>query len=121
MKFHQPPATYINTVSLKVANLERSLQIYTEILCFDVLSQDSNNASLTVDGQNTLLTLKQTDKFAKTLRKTVGLYHFALLLPKRTDLANIVRHLIQNGTRFGSGDHLVSEAIYFSDPDRNGI
>jgi catechol-2,3-dioxygenase len=53
--------------------------------------------------------------------KTTGLYHFALLLPTRFDLARIVQHFANSGLRFGSSDHLVSEALYLSDPDGNGI
>lgn len=50
-----------------------------------------------------------------------GLYHYALLVPDRSALGALVRHLAASGVRFGAGDHLVSEAFYLNDPDGLGI
>ncbi|MDQ2784558.1 MAG: VOC family protein, partial [Chloroflexota bacterium] len=50
-----------------------------------------------------------------------GLYHFAILVPTRADLGRWVRHWLELGLPLGQGDHLVSEALYLSDPDENGI
>ena len=121
MNFHTKPTTFVSHVTIKVENLEQSLTFYKEILGFQILDQSTEKASLTTDGKTTILSLEQpTDVIPKQYR-TTGLYHFAILLPKRSDLALIVQHLLQNGIRFGSSDHLVSEALYFEDPDGNGI
>src|SRR5690606_4944413 len=53
--------------------------------------------------------------------RTTGLYHFAILLPSRADLSAFLKHIIRAGVQLGASDHLVSEALYFSDPDGNGI
>lgn len=53
--------------------------------------------------------------------RTTSLYHFAILLPKRSDLATFIKHIVPLGVELGASDHKVSEAIYFSDPDGNGI
>ncbi|WP_409252877.1 VOC family protein [Bacillus sp. SCS-153A] len=121
MKFHQAPLTFVGKVNLKVQNLERSLLFYTEVIGFKVMNQTERTASLTADGKTVLLHLQQPEDITPKTGRTTGLYHFALLLPERTDLANIVQHFSEIGLRIGSSDHLVSEALYFSDPDGNGI
>lgn len=121
MNFHQEPITFVGQVDLKVQNLERSLTFYKEVIGFKVLEQTERSAQLTADGKTVLLSIQQLDHVVPKQGKTTGLYHFALLLPSRVDLAEIVQHFIENGVRFGSSDHLVSEALYLSDPDGNGI
>ncbi|MED4454916.1 VOC family protein [Metabacillus fastidiosus] len=121
MNFHQEPVTFVGQVNLKVQNLERSLAFYQEIIGFKVLEQTETSASLTADGKTVLLSIQQPNNIVPKQERTTGLYHFALLLPRRSDLAKIVQHFIGIGLRFGSSDHLVSEALYLSDPDGNGI
>lgn len=76
---------------------------------------------LTTDGETSILSLEQPENVLPKQGRTSGLYHFAILLPKRSDLANIVIHFRENGIRFAASDHLVSEALYLNDPDGNGI
>jgi catechol 2,3-dioxygenase len=121
MNFHQEPITFVGQVDLKVQNLERSLAFYQEVIGFKVLEQNDKSASLTADGKTVLLSIEQPDNVVPKQGRTTGLYHFALLLPNRSDLANIVLHFSEIGLQFGSSDHLVSEALYLSDPDGNGI
>ena len=68
-----------------------------------------------------MLTIVQLQSVEQKTRTTSGLYHFALLLPTRRDLANIITHFRQSGVYFGASDHDVSEALYLHDPDENGI
>ncbi|MGG3890749.1 VOC family protein [Metabacillus fastidiosus] len=121
MHFHHEPVTFVGQVNLKVQNLERSLAFYQEIIGFKVLEQTETSASLTADGKTVLLSIQQPNNIVPKQERTTGLYHFALLLPRRSDLAKIVQHFIGIGLPFGSSDHLVSEALYLSDPDGNGI
>ncbi|WP_462408549.1 VOC family protein [Neobacillus sp. Marseille-QA0830] len=121
MNFHHEPITFVGQVNVKVQNLERSLAFYKEIIGFKVLEQSERSANLTADGKSVLLNIEQPVNVVPKQGKTTGLYHFALLLPKRSDLANIVMHFSEIGLRLGSSDHLVSEALYLSDPDGNGI
>lgn len=121
MKFHQKPITFVGQVNLKVQNLSRSLTFYQEVIGFHILEQSDRSAKLTADGKTILINLHQPDHVIPKIGRTTGLYHFALLLPKRSDLANIVHHFIKMRVPIGSADHLVSEALYLSDPDGNGI
>lgn len=121
MRYHSKPDTFVSHVKIKVENLERSLAYYQEVIGFKVLEQTETTATLTTDGLTSLLSIEQPENVARKQGRTTGLYHFALLLPHRSDLANIVHHFIENGIRFGSSDHLVSEALYLSDPDGNEI
>jgi len=119
--FHQAPCTYVGQVSLKVRDLDRALRFYRDVIGFKVLTQTGASATLTADGRTALLTVERPEDAAPKQGRTTGLYHFALLLPTRADLARIVKHFARIGLRFGSSDHLVSEALYLSDPDGNGI
>lgn len=121
MRFHNKPNTYVGHVNIKVLDLDRSLKFYQEVLGFQVLEQTNKTAKLTTDGKTSVLSIEQPENVVPQHGKTTGLYHFALLLPKRSDLAEIVHHFIEIGFQYGSADHLVSEALYLSDPDGNGI
>jgi len=118
--FHQKPNLFIQNVTLKVSNLSRSIDFYTEIIGFRVLQQEEGRVTLTADGQHALVTLVEVPN-AQFVRGATGLYHFALLLPSRKDLGNLIQHFIQKNVQIGAGDHDVSEALYLSDPDGNGI
>jgi catechol 2,3-dioxygenase len=121
MNFHQKPITFVGQVNLKVQNLQRSLAFYKEVIGFKVLEQTERSAALSADGKNVLLSIEQPNNVVPKQGRTTGLYHYALLLPKRSDLATIVQYFLEIGLQFGSSDHLVSEALYLSDPDGNGI
>lgn len=122
MNFHQPPVTYVGQVNLKVQDLQRALVFYKEVIGFKVLEQTEKSAKLTTDGKTVLLSIEQPADVMPKQGRTAGLYHFALLLPTRGDLGRALKHLLQSGYPLqGASDHLVSEAIYLSDPDGNGI
>ncbi|MBM7659267.1 catechol 2,3-dioxygenase [Bacillus mesophilus] len=122
MKFHESPTTYINQVAIKVQSMERSIQFYVDVIGLKVLKKNRNHTVLTADGIYPLLQLEQPEKVIPKQARSTGLYHFALLVPTRADLADVLHHLIDKGYPLeGASDHLVSEAIYLSDPDGNGI
>lgn len=108
-------------VQLNVTNIKRSVEFYQEIIGLQVLTEHDRKIALTADGKTTILTLVEPENVEPKASRTAGLYHFALLLPARKDLAQFLQHLLSCGIRFGAADHLVSEAIYLDDPDGNGI
>lgn len=120
-KFHKKPITYVDYLSLTVTDLNRSLQFYKQILGFQVFSRKKRQAVLTADQKRPLLILEQPKDVQPKQRRTTGLYHFALLLPERRDLANFVQSIIDKGVPYGASDHRLTEAIYLNDPDGNGI
>jgi len=114
------PNTSIGRVSLRVADLERSLGFYQRSLGFSLHDRANRRASLGAGGPD-LLELVE-DPGARQVRGTTGLYHFAVLVPSRTELALSLRNILETRTPVqGFADHLVSEAIYLPDPDGNGI
>lgn len=119
--FHEKPITHINHVAIKVAQLERSLLFYKNILGMQVLSETPEQVELTADGVTPLVTLVEIENAVIPSMRTIGLYHFAILLPTRTDLAHFLQHIMDKNIPFGASDHHVSEAIYLEDPDGNGI
>lgn len=121
MNFHRKPIMFVGQVNLKVQSIERSIAFYERVIGFKVLERTERQAKLTADGKTALLSIEQPIDVEPKQSRTTGLYHFAILLPTRSDLIKIVRHFAEIGLQFGSSDHLVSEALYLSDPDGNGI
>lgn len=122
MTFHESPYVYVSQVNLKVSDLQKSLAFYQGTLGLKVLEQTGDTALLSADGTKGLISLDQQGVTFPKQSRTAGLYHFALLLPERKDLAAVIRHLISTGYPLqGASDHLVSEALYLADPDGNGI
>lgn len=116
------PDIELGELKLKVSNLERSIRFYQEVVGFKILSQDATTAELTVDGNHALLVLEEIPNALITpKRSAAGLFHFAILLPTRKDLGLSLQNLIHSGIQIGQADHRVSEALYISDPDNNGI
>lgn len=112
--------TQIGTVALSVSDLSRALAFYQEHLGFRILSQQNGEATLGA-ADEALLHLREKPG-ARAVRGTSGLYHFAILMPNRLELARILRNFARNETPLqGFSDHLVSEALYLADPDGNGI
>ena len=115
------PATQVGLVSLTVADLDRSLTYYTEALGFSMLRRDGQTAILGA-AETPLLALTELAGARPWPGYATGLYHFAILVPTRLDLARSLIHLLQVGLPFpGQADHAVSEALYLTDPDGNGI
>ena len=115
------PATHIADVHLTVANLERAVTFYTDVLGLRAERQESG-AVLSADGETPLVVLEHQPGAALRSQRTTGLYHFALVVPSRRALARVLAHLAE--TRYplqGASDHLVSEALYLADPEHNGI
>lgn len=121
MGFHREPNTFVNVVSLKVSQLERSLDYYEQIIGFQIMEKIARKAVLTADGKTPLVMLEQPDEPLPRDAHQPGLYHFAILLPTRAHLGSFLRHIIEERVQLGASDHIVSEALYLSDPDGNGI
>lgn len=114
------PETRISRVHLNVADLERALQFYQEGLGLELIGREDGTARLGAGGEE-FLTLTEAPGHERNPRET-GLYHFAVLVPSRPALALVLQHLVELKVPLGGfADHLVSEAIYLSDPDENGI
>jgi len=116
------PAAAIGAVHLTVSDIERSIEFYRDRIGFRVASRADDVARLRAgDGARDLLVLTEV-RGARRVPRATGLYHFAILVPTRRDLALELRHLSEAGQRFaGFSDHLVSESLYLADPDGNGI
>jgi len=114
------PATTIGAVHLTISDLRRSIRFYETHLGFTVHRRDDRSAWLGA-GAADLLILTQCET-APRVRGTTGLYHFAILVPSRADLARSLRRLVATHTILqGAADHGVSEALYLADEDGIGI
>lgn len=121
--FRLPDATHVGRVRLQVSDLTRSIAYYEKVLGLTVLHRSDSIATLGInDGDHPLIGLEELPGARQVPRRgLLGLYHFAVLLPDRASLGKFVAHLAGIGVRAGMSDHLVSEAIYLTDPDGLGI
>lgn len=117
--YRLPAATHVGKVTLQVSDLETSVAFYRDFLGFAEISAAAGRAELGVDG-TALLELRSGAGGPLRARR-LGLYHFAILLPDRPSLGRVLEHLVSSGVQPGASDHLVSEALYLSDPDGLGI
>jgi catechol 2,3-dioxygenase len=114
------PDTRLGYVHLTVTDLDRSLAFYQQMLGFQLHRREGARAHLGAGGPDILLLTENAA--ARQAPGTTGLYHFAVLVPSRLELARSLRRLAQMRWPLqGVADHLVSEALYLADPDGNGI
>lgn len=118
--YRAPAATRLGRVRLQVADLERSLDWYGRVLGLRPVDRDATRATLGAAAGPALVELHERPGAAPA-RGRLGLYHVALLLPDRASLGAFLKHLAALGERVGAGDHLVSEALYLTDPDGLGF
>jgi catechol 2,3-dioxygenase len=121
--YRLPESTHLGRVRLQVADLERSLVFYGDVLGMRVIRRDTDSVSLGPHGEDREIVHLRQLRSAKPVprRGLLGLYHFAILLPDRASLGRFVAHLAEIGVYAGMSDHLVSEAVYLTDPDGLGI
>jgi catechol 2,3-dioxygenase len=117
------PATTVGTANLLVADLDRSVQFYTETLGFTERERAGDTALLGTDAHRApWLRLTAVPDAQRKPRRSTGLYHIAILTPSRAALARSLRRLVESRYPLqGASDHLVSEALYLGDPDGNGL
>jgi len=120
-----PPETHIGTVHLTVRDLDTSVSFYEDALGFAVHGREDETAVLgphAANGDRRSLLVLHHDPEAQPAYRSTGLYHFAVLVPSRLELAHVLRRFAELRTPVdGFADHLVSEAIYLRDPENNGI
>lgn len=120
-----PSQTRIGHVHLKVADLERSLNFYCNLLGFEVTTMYGDQAAfISAGGYHHHIGLNTWHSKGQPPAPTsnVGLFHTAILYPTRKDLAEIYSRLrIAEYPLTGASDHGVSEALYLNDPDGNGV
>lgn len=111
---------YLAETVLNVKNLARQTAFYTQIMGLDILSQTETEVVLGA-GNKPLVHLIQTNR-EEAVKSSYGLYHMAILLPSREDLADIFKHIAELDYPFvGAADHGYSEALYLEDLEGNGI
>jgi catechol 2,3-dioxygenase len=119
------PQARIGHVHLKVADLERAIAFYRDVLGFEVTQRMGNSAAfLSAGGYHHHIGLNTWESHGGRAPApgTTGLYHLAVVYPTRAELGDALRRLIDAGVPLdGASDHGVSEALYLRDPDGNGV
>jgi len=119
------PQVGIGHVHLKVADLDRALAFYRDVLGFELTQRYGSQAAfLSAGGYHHHIGLNtwESSGGSPPPARATGLYHLAILYPTWTELADALRRLIAAGIPLeGASDHGVSEALYLRDPDDNGV
>jgi catechol 2,3-dioxygenase len=117
-----PAGTQIGHVSLTVADLDRAREFYERVIGLRTLDQAGDTVRLGADGGAPVIELVGDPEASPRRPGTTGLFHLAILLPGRAELAGALRRVVDAGWPLaGASDHLVSEALYLGDPEGNGI
>ena len=121
--FRLPDETRIGRVRLQVSDIDRSVAYYEQVLGMRAISRVNDTVQLGAHGDDHILLelVEKRDARQVPRRGLLGLYHFAVLLPDRASLGRFIAHLNDIGAYAGMSDHLVSEAVYLTDPDGLGI
>jgi catechol 2,3-dioxygenase len=121
--FRLPEATHVGAVRLQVRDLQRSVDYYLGVLGLELQNRSAAAATLGAPhADRPLVRLEENGELKPARRRgAFGLFHFAILLPERAALGQFVEHLSRLEARVGMADHLVSEALYLTDPDGLGI
>jgi catechol 2,3-dioxygenase len=121
--FHLPDETRLSQVHLRTTDLERAIDFYQGVLGFGVTRTAGPKAAFSAPRQTQALIVFTEDRNAPARpERATGLYHFAIRYPARRDLANALEQLVRNAYPIqGAAHHVVSEALYLADPDRNGV
>ena len=111
---------YLAEAVLNVKDLARQTAFYTQIIGLEIRTQTETEVILGAGGKD-LVHLIQTNR-KEAVKSSYGLYHMAILLPSREDLADVFKHIAELNYPFiGAADHGYSEALYLEDPEGNGI
>ncbi len=117
--------TRIGHVHLKVANVDRALAFYRDVLGFEVTMRFGNAAAFVSAGgyhHHIGLNTWESAGGSPPAPGTTGLYHLAIVYPTRADLGDALQRLIDAGIQLdGASDHGASESLYLRDPDENGV
>ena len=113
-----PDDISLGPVHLRVSDAARTGAWLERVLGLSALPAGDGRARYgTAAGRSLVELIERRGASAVPERGRIGLYHYAVLLPSRADLGRFLRHLAEDGERFGASDHLFSEAIYLTDPD----
>ena len=119
------PQVRVGHVHLKVADLDRSITFYRDVLGFEVTQRMGQDAAFLSAGgyhHHIGLNIWESRGGSAPLPGSTGLYHVAFLYPTRRSLAQALRRVLRAGLHLeGASDHGVSEALYLHDPDGNGV
>ena len=114
-----PLSTKLGPVHIAVTDRTKALAIWRDVVGLELIAEAGNELRLGVGGE--VLIVLETGAVRPVVQRTTGLYHVAIHVPKRTDLAQFAVRALQRGVHIAPTDHLVSEAIYLWDLDGNGI
>jgi catechol 2,3-dioxygenase len=117
-----PPDTSIGKVRLRVADVDALATFYERVIGLRDVERDGGVVRLGPEGGAPLVELESAPTAPLPPSFSTGLFHLAILVPDRAELARSLRRIAEAGWRLtGASDHLVSEALYLNDPEGNGI
>lgn len=121
LPFAADAPTHIGRIGIVARDAATMSQYYQQVVGLKELANSGGHITLGA-GERPLMEIEQSSAVRPDDPRSAGLYHTAFLLPSRADLGRWIRHAIEKRIRVdGAADHLVSEALYLTDPEGNGI
>ncbi|WP_297112551.1 VOC family protein [uncultured Devosia sp.] len=114
-----PLSTTLGPVHIAVTDRQKTLAIWQDVVGLDLIEETGNALHMGAGGK--VLIVLETGATGPVVPRSIGLYHVAIHVPSRADLAQMAVRALQRNVRISPTDHLVSEAIYLWDLDGNGI
>ncbi|UXR78774.1 MULTISPECIES: VOC family protein [unclassified Staphylococcus] len=121
MNFHQNHFAHVSRIVLNVNDIKQQVKFYTEVVGLEPSVVTDEQAVLNIGRNGHQLILRALKNGRHASVSEAGLFHVAILLPDKRQVGQLLHHLLKHQVMVSGGDHIVSQAIYFNDPEGNGI
>ncbi|MEP9851695.1 VOC family protein [Staphylococcus aureus] len=119
--FHSESAHFVNGITLNVRDKDEIKQFYEKIIGLNVVNESYSTIQYEIGNLNHFLTLIQISQGREPLPSEAGLFHLAIRLPDKTDLADLLVQISEYGILVHGGEHDVTTSLYLEDPEGNGL
>lgn len=119
--FHNQSAHFVNGITLNVRDKEAMKQFYEHILGLNVVNESYSIVHYEIGNSNHFLTLKQINYGREPLTSEAGLFHLAIRLPSKADLADLLVQLSEYELPVNGGEHDITTSLFLEDPEGNGL
>lgn len=119
--FHSQSAHFVNGITLNVRDKDEMKQFYENVIGMNVVNESYSTIQYEIGNLNHFMTFNQVIQGREPLPSEAGLFHLAIKLPAKTDLADLLVQINESGIPVHGGEHDVTTSLYLEDPEGNGL